>query len=85
VENDNNRPAHGRGDLVTFVATKVTKNAVSANGFFALADRTGGGTSLCAQSRHHHEAGIFLPGYPGTSLTGVQKSPMPPARALGQP
>ena len=30
---------------VTFVATKVTKNAVSANGFFALAGRTGGARS----------------------------------------
>ena len=34
---------------VTFVATKVTKNAVSANGFFALAGRTGGARALSAQ------------------------------------
>jgi len=43
------------------------------------------GHGHAAQISHHHEAGTFLPGYPDYSLTGMQKSPMPPALPQGQP
>jgi len=35
IANKDNRSAHSRGGLVTFVATKVTKKAVSRNASFA--------------------------------------------------
>jgi len=43
-----------------------------------------GARGLAAQISHHHEAGIFLSGYPTALLTRMQKSPMPLARAQGR-
>jgi len=55
------RPLNCRG-AVTFVATKVTKNAVSANGFLALAGRTGW-TRPRRTNKTEPKTGNLRPGY----------------------